>query len=283
MICGIFALDELDFIDIIIFKLTLISIYMYFYFSKRKISKFESTVRRVCNTRSKMYLKPSSPVFGNNEMDTHADTCVFGKNFVVLHSTARECDVLPYANQYEPITGVQIVTAATAWTDSASGETIILVVNEGLWMPNDVDATLLNPNQLRYYGSTVQDNPFDGDMFIRDPEDQISIPMALSGTTIMFETRTPTDDELENCRNIILSSDHAWDPTSLHLKRNCKVGSIFENDQEVFDSDFLIFNSTSFNNRLSSIKQVLTDVCSTPSFRSQKRYLDVSVESLADK
>ena len=276
-------MDELDFIDIIIFKLTLISTYMYFYFSKRKISKFESTVRRVCNTRSKMYLKPSSPVFGNNEMNTHADTCIFGKNFVVLHSTARECDVLPYANQYEPITGVQIVTAATAWTDSASGETIILVVNEGLWMPNDVDATLLNPNQLRYYGSTVQDNPFDGDMFIRDPEDQISIPMALSGTTIMFETRTPTDDELENCRHIILSFDHVWDPNSLHLKRNCSVGSIFENDKEVFDNDFSIFNSTSFNNRLSSIKQVLTDVCSTPSFRSQKRYLDVSVESLADK
>ena len=226
---------------------------------------------------------PSSPVTGSNKMDTHAVTCVFRKIFVVLHLTARECDVAPYANQYELITGVSIVTAATTWIDSASGGTIILFFNEGLWMLNEVDATLLNPNRLRYYGTTVQDNPFDGDMFIRDPEEQVSIPMALTGTNILFEKRTPTDDELENCRHIILFSNHAWDPNNLHLTQNYSTGSGFENDKEVFDNYCVIFNSTIFNYRLSSIKQILTDVWSTKFFILQKRRLDVSVENLVDK
>ena len=34
---------------------------------------------------------PEDPVAGNVEMDSHADTSVLGKDFIMLHSTGRVC------------------------------------------------------------------------------------------------------------------------------------------------------------------------------------------------
>lgn len=127
----------------------------------RRVARATSTLQNLC---------PDAPVFGNLEMDSHADTCVLGKNFVQLHSTGRECDVFPYTDEYDGIKGVPIVTGGTAWTCQKSGETFVLVVNEGLWMPDQVPHSLVNPNQLRSFGVTVQDNPFGGPMDIQDPE-----------------------------------------------------------------------------------------------------------------
>ena len=68
------------------------------------------------------------------EADTHADTCVAGRNCVPLHYTERTCDVQPYSDQYQPISNVPIVTAATGYT-SATGLNYILVIPEALYMP----------------------------------------------------------------------------------------------------------------------------------------------------
>jgi hypothetical protein len=58
-------------------------------------------------------------------MDTHAVTCVLGKNFIILHYTGREFDVFPYTEAYEGIKEVQIVTGATSWTCQDTGETFV--------------------------------------------------------------------------------------------------------------------------------------------------------------
>jgi hypothetical protein len=73
---------------------------------------------------------PPTPHFGTNEMDTHADTCVLGKNFIITQYTGRECDVVPYSDDYEAVTGVPIVTGATAWTNQVTGETWIILIHE---------------------------------------------------------------------------------------------------------------------------------------------------------
>ena len=41
--------------------------------------------------------------YGRMEMDTHADTCVLGINFVILEYSGRVCDVYPYSQDYEAI------------------------------------------------------------------------------------------------------------------------------------------------------------------------------------
>ena len=135
---------------------------------------------------------PDDPIEGNVEMDTHADTCVLGKNFIVLHYTGRVCDVYPYTDTYDGITGVPIVTGATVWTSPDTGETFILVVPESLWMPEKMPHSLMNPNQLRAFGTSIQDNLFAGLLSLSDPDDEVCIPMVLDGTNKVFSTRTPT-------------------------------------------------------------------------------------------
>ncbi len=54
------------------------------------------------------------------ELDSHADTCVAGPNFVILDHTGQQCDVTPYTNDYQPIINVSVVNAATAFTDEST-------------------------------------------------------------------------------------------------------------------------------------------------------------------
>ena len=86
--------------------------------------------------------------YGRMEMDTHADTCVLGINFVILEYSGRVCDVYPYSQDYEAIKDIPIVRGATAVQDQDTGETYMLVINEGLWYGNRMHHSLINPNQL---------------------------------------------------------------------------------------------------------------------------------------
>ena len=56
-----------------------------------------------------------------------------GKNFVILEFTQRAADVYAYIKDIAPIVGVPIVSEATAWDDPVTGQTYILVINEGLY------------------------------------------------------------------------------------------------------------------------------------------------------
>ena len=48
-----------------------------------------------------------------------------------------------------------------AYIDQQDGQIYILVIHEGLWFGDKLTNSLINPNQLRYPGVTVQDNPFE--------------------------------------------------------------------------------------------------------------------------
>ncbi len=112
--------------------------------------------------------------------------------------------------------GVPIVTAGTASTCLETGQTCVLVFHEGLWMGESMSNSLINPNQLRAYGCTVQDNPFFGSLlYIEDPEDVLMIPMETAGTNILATTRTPTQDELDNCPHVVLTSQREWEPSNV--------------------------------------------------------------------
>ena len=77
---------------------------------------------------TKRNLVPEEPTVGTIELDSHADTTVFGSNFLVITYTGRECDVSPYTDTYESVKGVPIATAATAWTCQDTGQTYILIL-----------------------------------------------------------------------------------------------------------------------------------------------------------
>ena len=79
-----------------------------------KICDFTTSRRRIAK------VKANGPTLRKNgatnmirhgiiELDTHADTIVFGQIFILLSETGRECDVLPYTGEYEAIKNVPIV------------------------------------------------------------------------------------------------------------------------------------------------------------------------------
>ena len=150
------------------------------------------------------------------EADTHADTCVAGRNCVPLHFTDRTCDVQPYSNEYQPVTGVPIVTAATGYTTS-SGRNFILIMHETLWMPQ-LEHSLFNPNQFRHFGTLVQDNPYaDTPMLVTSLGGDFVACLQTKGTDIFLKTWAPSDDDLQRYPHIQLSSDLPWNPRAIEL------------------------------------------------------------------
>ena len=128
------------------------------------------TISTVSNTDS--HSEPAAGTVAEIECDTNADTCCLGKNFVILEYTQRTADVYAYMKDIKPIVGVPIVSGATAWDDPITGQTYILVINEGLYYGNKMGHSLINPNQIRDYGIPVWDNAYD-----KSRNDELSIEL----------------------------------------------------------------------------------------------------------
>jgi hypothetical protein len=96
--------------------------------------------------------------YARSELDSRADTCCAGMTAQVLEYTGQTCEVYPYNPTYKPRKNVPIVKAVTAY-DTPSGETLILCLNQALYFGNEMEHTLLNPNQMRSHGIVVDDCP----------------------------------------------------------------------------------------------------------------------------
>jgi hypothetical protein len=165
-------------------------------------------------------LKPkkySAGYIGNNELDTHADTFCAGKNFTPISFTGTLVDVSPYSSQYQPMKDIPIATVGTLWTHPQTKQDYILVVHEAIYFGDLLDHSLVNPNQLRHFGIQVSDNPYDHEHPLQISTDVCDIPLDINGTIISFQTRAPTDEELNSYPHIVLTSDHPWDPHNVVL------------------------------------------------------------------
>ena len=181
---------------------------------KRVIARIVSSTRRPRNlSQFNKRANRALPTEGRIKLDSHADTVVLGSNAVVLHYTGNECEVSPYSDEYEAISNVPVVRGATLWTDQNDNQGYILVFNEALWMGDSLPHSLINPNQLRAYGTLVQDNPFSRDpLAIEPPNNDVTIPLFTLGTIIYADTRVPTQEELSALPHVVLTSDSPWDP-----------------------------------------------------------------------
>ena len=152
------------------------------------------------------------------ELELYSKTVVFGRNFVVIQFTGCEYDVAPYTDAYDAIKSVTIEKDGTAYTSQKNGQTYILVFHEGLWMGDLMYHSLANPNQLRYDGTTVQDNPFSySPLYIMSEDDDFYLPLETKGTNIFANNWTPTSQELVECLHITFTSQHPRDPHSVEF------------------------------------------------------------------
>ena len=163
---------------------------------------------------------------GRLDLDSHADTCVLGKQFHIFEYTGEECNVSPYSKEYDPVT-VKIGHGKCAY-DMPDGTTCILTIHHGLCMPNQ-EPSLLCPNQLRWHGVTVDDCPrhltgvstSTHSIIIPITTDaSVDLPLELEGVISFLSIRYPTNRELKECEELELTSDSTWDPYSPDFKKN---------------------------------------------------------------
>jgi hypothetical protein len=129
---------------------------------------------------------------------------VAGANTKVTGYTDTKVSVSPFSDSYEAIKDVPIATVATAWDDPATGEVIVLYINEALYFGDKMSHTLLCPNQLRANGWQVQDVPkqFEAESAhaIIDPTGTFRMPLEMSGVISYLPTRKPTEKEDRDLR-----------------------------------------------------------------------------------
>ena len=152
------------------------------------------------------------------ELDSHADTCVAGSNFVLLEDPHKHVTVHPYSDEYKPIDDVPIATVGTVWVSPKDGRPYLLIVNEALYFGERLKHSLLCPNQMRAYGVDVNDCPRQFDKrsthSIEVKEHGLSIPLELLGIASAFPTHKPSDEEVDGLPRITLTSAKDWHPSS---------------------------------------------------------------------
>ena len=154
---------------------------------------------------------------GKCEMDSHADTCCAGANFIMLTPTGAVCDVSPYDSSYEPRKNLPIATCATVYT-MPNGIDILLVGHEMIYFGNLLPNSLINPNQIRHSGGSVQDDYTRSDADFGITLEDLFVPFAMQGTITYFETRAPSPEELDNLPQFVFTSDAPWNPKDICLR-----------------------------------------------------------------
>ena len=92
--------------------------------------------------------------------------------------------------------------------------------NEALYM-EDMEYTLINPNQLHNFGAEEQDNPYDqkNPMKITSPDKEFVTCLHSEETVVFLDTWYPTQGDLEVYPHIEMTSRHHWNPHQIHFPR----------------------------------------------------------------
>jgi hypothetical protein len=155
-------------------------------------------------------------------LDGCADTCALGKGCKVLsiHSS-RRANVVGFDHETAIKWNLPIVSAITA-IDLPSGQSILLVIHEGIY--NETAAhSLLSEFNLREFGinidSTCHRHGGTQQMTIKGDSDRdsdvLTIPLDLAGCMVHFKHRLPTAEEIASLKQYCLTQgDVPWNPSS---------------------------------------------------------------------
>ena len=185
------------------------------------------------------------------------------------------------------------------WTDTVDNEEYILIFNESLWMGDSLTHSLINPNQLRAFGTDVQDNPFSTErLSIQPASHDIMIPLQTLGTIIYANTHAPTDQELSKNPHIVLSSNADWDPHHIRFpshgveeERRSTINTIQTRQQYNVEPSLngTIDDPATFAEQLISSVQVhepnmdKADVASAQTFHTKERKTTVTTADLSER
>ena len=84
-----------------------------------------------------------------------------------------------------------------------------------LWLGTALKQLLINPNQIRAYGLSINGDPFNANELSID-EEELFIQFNATETVVHFESRVPTEWETTHLPVILVTED-SWDPTTVDM------------------------------------------------------------------
>jgi hypothetical protein len=81
------------------------------------------------------------------DLDSHADTCVVGKNALIVHLLNKKVNVTGFDPSLGKVKDLDLVSAALAYDCPATGETVILIIHQAVHVPT-MKNDLLCPMQM---------------------------------------------------------------------------------------------------------------------------------------
>jgi len=156
-------------------------------------------------------------------LESRADNCCAGSTFAPIELSGKVCNVSPFSSSYDPIEGVPIGKAGTAFDHPSLG-TLILIFEQVLYFGAALKDSLICPNQLRSNGLIFEDVPQSlahGQLSMHAiviPGEDIRLDLDLDGVISSLETRLPTEQELEECRWVNMTSPIEWEPYSTDFR-----------------------------------------------------------------
>ena len=99
--------------------------------------------------------------------------------------TNRLVEAYQYNDGYNPIENVPIFSGPTTYEYSNDG-IYILVFDELLCYVTKMQHSLINPNQVRFNGINLFNNPVRGEGLYIEVDDESAIPLQFNGTKCVF-------------------------------------------------------------------------------------------------
>ena len=169
------------------------------------------------------------------DLDSHADTCVVGKNALIILDFETPVRVTGYDKL--KVKSYRTVSAALAYDDPKTGEVHILEVHQVIEIPH-LHHNLLCSMQLRVNDVEVNQRPkfltrypTDSSHAIIVPSEgcdvRLTIPLSLKGVTSYFPTRKPTKEEYKrsSTRFELTSEAPEWNPHTWYVAGLCPTGT----------------------------------------------------------
>ena len=210
--------------------------------SIKLIRKVRSDIRNV--TR----ILADSPV--NATVDRGADTFLLGSSFRIFEYTDKKANIVSFDDSMHVDT-LPVGSGVTAY-DLPDGTCVLLMVHEGIDYTSQPNS-IFSVSQARYHGVDICDrhpkflvNGKPG--LFRMKLNEYEIPFTMENGLVSITIRKPTDDEINSCPILELTSDAPWNPSALsgdNFIPNADSSLVFREPSE--DPTYTILISRRYN------------------------------------